>query len=95
MEIPQSDGGHGGGDPIMLDEIFGGKPFPDPFHRAANHIDGARSILTGIAANESFRTGLPVKVDSLLRLDEWTSPAVDHLPEVATAPAGDPAVLAG
>ncbi|MBN8711311.1 MAG: dehydrogenase [Verrucomicrobia bacterium 61-8] len=95
VEIPPSEGGHGGGDPVMLDEIFGGKAFPDPFHRAANHIDGARSILTGIAANESFRTGLPVKVDSLLRLEEWTTPAVDPLSEVAAAPAGDPAVLAG
>lgn len=71
IEIPKSEGGHGGGDPIMLEEIFGGKPFADPLHRAANHLDGARSILTGIAANESFRTGLPVKADALLRLDEW------------------------
>ncbi|MFZ4779483.1 MAG: Gfo/Idh/MocA family protein [Terrimicrobiaceae bacterium] len=78
VEIPQSEGGHGGGDPIMLDEIFGGKPFSDPLLRAANHIDGARSILTGIAANESLRTGLAVKVDSLLRLEEWMpSPVVE------------------
>jgi len=36
--------------------------------RAANHIDGARSILTGIAANVSMATGEPVHVDDLVRL---------------------------
>ncbi len=94
VEIPKSEGGHGGGDPIMLDEIFGGKPFPDPLHRAANHIDGARSILTGIAANESFRTGLPVKVDSLLRLEEWLpSPVAGN--DAKLRHIGDPAIAAG
>ncbi|HYY28187.1 MAG TPA: Gfo/Idh/MocA family oxidoreductase [Chthoniobacterales bacterium] len=34
-----------------------------------NHIDGARSILTGIAANRSFETGLPVHVNDLLALE--------------------------
>jgi predicted dehydrogenase len=96
VEIPQSEGGHGGGDPIMLDEILGGKPRPDPLCRAANHIDGARSILTGIAANESFRTGLPVKVDSLLRLEEWETSAIGETGSDARLQSqGDPAVAAG
>ncbi|WP_084400629.1 Gfo/Idh/MocA family protein [Terrimicrobium sacchariphilum] len=73
IDIPASEGGHGGGDPIMLREIFEGGKLADPLGRAANHIDGARSILTGIAANESFKTGLPVHVDSLLRVDEWAA----------------------
>jgi predicted dehydrogenase len=68
IEIPQGTGGHGGGDPVMLDDIFG-NPQADPLRRAANHLDGARSILTGIAANHSFETGLPVDVDSLLDLE--------------------------
>jgi len=71
IEIPESTGGHGGGDPIMLDDIFRSPSVRDPLNRAANHIDGARSILTGVAANESFKTGLPVYVDSILRLEDW------------------------
>ena len=71
IEIPSSAGGHGGGDPIMLDEVFRSASVRDPLNRAANHIDGARSILTGVAANESFKTGLPVFVDSILRLEDW------------------------
>jgi hypothetical protein len=30
-------------------------------------VDGAWSILTGIAANRSIRTGLPVDVESLVK----------------------------
>lgn len=71
IEIPEGAGGHGGGDPIMLDDIFRPASVRDPLNRAANHIDGARSILTGVAANESFKTGLPVFVDAILRLEDW------------------------
>lgn len=62
--IPNSEGGHGGGDPIMLEDLFG-TPKPDPLHRAASHIDGAKSVLTGIAGNISLRTGNPVKIKDL------------------------------
>ena len=65
IEIPKGVGGHGGGDTVMLDDIFG-EPKPDPYQRAASHIDGAMSILTGIAGNKSMRTGLPVRVDELV-----------------------------
>jgi predicted dehydrogenase len=64
VKIPEGVGGHGGGDLVMLDDIFG-PPREDRFERAASHIDGAISILTGIAANISMRTGRPVAVDDL------------------------------
>lgn len=67
IEIPKAVGGHGGGDLPMLEALFGNPPH-DPLNRAANHVDGARSILTGIAANKSMATGLPVKVDTLIQL---------------------------
>jgi predicted dehydrogenase len=67
VEIPQASGGHGGGDPVLLNDLFG-RPAPDPFNRAASHVDGAWSILTGIAANRSIRTGMPVDVESLVKL---------------------------
>jgi predicted dehydrogenase len=65
-EVDEGLGGHGGGDPVLLNDIFG-LPVQDKFNRAANHIDGARSILTGIAANQSIRTGLPVRVNDLVK----------------------------
>jgi hypothetical protein len=64
-EIPEGKGGHGGGDRVMLNDIFG-KPEKDPLNRAASHVDGAMSILTGIAANKALRTGLPVAVKDLV-----------------------------
>lgn len=60
-----NEGGHGGGDRRMLDDIFvGGEA--DPLGRAAGHLDGAASILTGIAANRSMATGQVVEVGGLL-----------------------------
>jgi predicted dehydrogenase len=70
VEIPQGVGGHGGGDSVMLEQIFSDNPPADPFNRAASHIDGAASILLGIAANESIATDRPVRVRDLLALPE-------------------------
>ncbi|MDT4762701.1 Gfo/Idh/MocA family oxidoreductase [Sphaerochaeta sp. PS] len=66
VAIEMTEGGHGGGDPAMLDDIFLEQASFDPLHRAADHTDGLRSILTGIAANKSIASGLAVDVDSLL-----------------------------
>jgi predicted dehydrogenase len=68
VEVPVAAGGHGGADPVMLEQIFSPAPPPDPFHRAASHIDGAASILVGIAANESMRTGQFIHIDDLFPL---------------------------
>lgn len=70
VPIPPAEGGHGGADPVMLEQIFSPNPPPDPYQRAASHIDGAASILLGIAANESIARGQPVDVDELLYLPE-------------------------
>jgi predicted dehydrogenase len=68
VEIPEGKGGHGGGDAVMLEQIFAEQPPADPFARAASHIDGAASILLGIAANEAIASGGPVRVSDLLTL---------------------------
>lgn len=66
VPIATSEGGHGGGDPVLLNDLFG-VPEPDRFNRAASHVDGAMSILTGIAANQSIATQLPVMIDKLVQ----------------------------
>ncbi len=60
-EIEEGVGGHGGGDSVLLNDIFG-TPAEDPYKRAASHIDGAMSILTGICANKSIASGMPINV---------------------------------
>lgn len=67
IEIPEATGGHGGGDPQLLNDLFG-IPSEDQYKRAASHVDGALSILTGIAANRSIATGQVVCVDDLLQV---------------------------
>src|ERR1044072_5831566 len=49
-------GGHGGGDDVMLTEIFGDAP-ADKYKRASDERGGAYSILIGVAANKCFETG--------------------------------------
>ncbi len=66
VDIPEATGGHGGGDPVLQNDIFG-IPEYDEFHRAASHIDGTMSILTGIAANKSIATGMPVNICDLVK----------------------------
>lgn len=67
VEIPEGKGGHGGGDAVLLNDLFG-TPVEDPYKRAAGYLDGALSILTGISANKSISTGMPVDVMSLVDL---------------------------
>lgn len=59
--------GHGGADTRMVDEIFGSAG------SAPSALDGARSLLTGLAANESLATQRSVRAHDLLDLTEWES----------------------
>lgn len=61
VPIEQGDGAHGGGDRLLLDDVFRGVR-EDPLARQAGHLDGIRSVLIGSAANESARTGRPVQL---------------------------------
>ena len=65
-----AEGDHGGGDRLMLEDIFSLSPPSDKYLRAADERAGACSILVGIAANRSLETGAKVKVADL----------VEHLP---------------
>jgi predicted dehydrogenase len=59
-------GGHGGGDKVMLDEIFLPNAPADKYKRASDERGGAASILVGIAANRCFETKQPVKIADLV-----------------------------
>ncbi|CRK41247.1 hypothetical protein BN1723_015892 [Verticillium longisporum] len=69
IELGESVGAHGGGDTVLLNDLFG-EPVSDEYMRAASHVDGAASILTGIAANRSIATGQVVNVDDILQVPE-------------------------
>ncbi len=68
VEIERVEGGHGGADSLLLEDLFSFHSASDPLLRAASHIDGAASILVGIAANESIRTNKMISIDDLFLL---------------------------
>ncbi len=68
MQIPHGGGGHGGGDTRLRDRIFRNPAAPDPYRQAAGARDGAMSILLGVGARESVKTGQPVQIGSLTTL---------------------------
>jgi len=67
-EIPvwSGEGSHGGGDRVMLDDLFLPEKRADKYLRAADHRAGAYSILTGIAANHSLASGRTVEIADLI-----------------------------
>ena len=68
VDVWTGEGGHGGGDGPLLADIFAPEETADPYHRAADYKAGAYSLLTGIAANESIRTGTAVSVRDPFRI---------------------------
>jgi hypothetical protein len=67
IEVWQGEGDHGGADPVMLGYLFAPEAqAPDAYARGSTELDGAWSILAGIAANESIATGRTIEVDAFL-----------------------------
>ena len=67
IEARKGAGGHGGGDALLLADLLDPNPPADPLRRAANQVDGAYSILIGIAAYRSIQNGgQPIRIDDLL-----------------------------
>ena len=70
-------GSHGGGDALMLAEVFGHAE-PDKYQRAADERSGLYSILIGAAANRCFGTGQAVQIADLVK--GLTAPSVAPMP---------------
>lgn len=89
VPIPRGIGGHGGGDAILLMDVFRRdlRLEADPLGRAADSIDGVRAVAVGIAANESLRTGQAVLVDDLGLGVDISRRAEPAEPAEPTAPA--------
>ncbi|GAA2357442.1 Gfo/Idh/MocA family oxidoreductase [Nonomuraea africana] len=61
IPIERGEGGHGGGDRLLLNDVFRG-PDDDPLARQAGYVDGIRSVMVGAAANESIRSGRAIQL---------------------------------
>jgi hypothetical protein len=68
VPIQVSEGGHGGGDPLLQAQILSPQPPQELLGRGAGHEQGAASILVGVAANQSMSSGQPVYINDLCSL---------------------------
>jgi predicted dehydrogenase len=68
VEIPKAEGGHGGGDDVLREQIFRGGANVPAHLRVPDSRAGAMSCLTGIAARRSCEEGRPVDIASLLKV---------------------------
>lgn len=76
VDVWSGSGGHGGGDPALLEDLFSESPPQDKYMRASDYRGGAWSILTGIAGNHSIDENRTVQIDELISgLDEPDYPA--------------------
>jgi predicted dehydrogenase len=64
VPISEAVGGHGGGDAVLLRDVFVGAN-DDPLHHAASWRDGIRSVVVGLAGNRSLETGQAVHISDL------------------------------
>jgi predicted dehydrogenase len=78
VPIPKADAPHGGGDPLIQEQIFSPAPPADPFRRSAGHEQGAASLLIGAAANRSLVTSQPVRIADIAEI----KPGARHLSEL-------------
>jgi predicted dehydrogenase len=65
VPIPASGGGHGGGDALLLSDVFRGPSGADQLGRQADYHDGLASVAVGLAVNTSMVTGERVRIADL------------------------------
>ncbi len=68
IKAEHKPGSHWGGDPIMMDKLFKYPESQDILGQQAGVRDGVMSILIGIAARKSCKTGKPVHIKDLTDL---------------------------
>ena len=65
IDVVNLGGGHGGGDPLLLDELFLGPDHMAPVDRAASLQEGIEAVLTGVAVDQSAQTNKIVSVEQM------------------------------
>jgi len=70
MSATPSQGRPRGRDVRLLADCFLPRKKQDPLGTAAGYLDGAYSILIGVAARRSIEWSRPVRLDELVRLPE-------------------------
>ncbi|MBM7572298.1 Gfo/Idh/MocA family protein [Aquibacillus albus] len=67
IHVVKSDGGHGGGDPILQEDLFLGVDPTRPYEILAGSKAGAYSIALGEGVWRSSKSNQPIQIDDLLK----------------------------
>lgn len=73
IHVVHREGGHGGGDPLLLEDLFIGEDRRRPYKILSGAIDGAYSVSTGEAVWKSVKEHRPITIDEVLKHQEYTS----------------------
>lgn len=65
IDVINFGGGHSGGDPLLLDELFIGPDHLSKVNRMADLSDGIEAVLTGVAIYKSAQQAKPILMESL------------------------------
>ena len=66
IHVVHREGGHGGGDPLLLEDIFLGEDQHRPFRILSGAVDGAYSVAAGEAVWRSVAEHRPISIEAVL-----------------------------
>ncbi|HWJ78916.1 MAG TPA: Gfo/Idh/MocA family oxidoreductase [Niallia sp.] len=69
IHVLKTGGGHGGGDPVLLEDLFLGVDKKRPYPILAGAEQGAYSIAVGEGVWRSVKENKPIKIEELLKLN--------------------------
>jgi predicted dehydrogenase len=72
IHVVKREGGHGGGDPVIQEDMFLGEDPTRPYQILSGSIDGAYAVSTGEAVWRSVKENKPIYIDELLHKKQVT-----------------------
>lgn len=66
IHVVHREGGHGGGDPVLLEDLFMGESERRPYRILSGAQDGAYSVATGEAVWRSVKEHRPIPIEEIL-----------------------------
>ncbi|GGF24026.1 putative oxidoreductase YteT [Halobacillus andaensis] len=73
IHVVKQEGGHGGGDPIIQEDIFMGEDPARPYRVLSGSEDGAYAVTTGEAVWRSVKEKQPITIEDLLNQPTFSS----------------------
>lgn len=83
IHVVHREGGHGGGDPLLIEDLFLGEDLNRPYRILSGAEDGAYSVATGEAVWRSVKEHRPITIEEVLGGSSSPEPALSAAGEGA------------